>query len=109
MKIITADVIHYAIQLIRRNKPSHPDAVYRAQRATAKSRGISFDLSLCEWWDIWRDHWPRRHQHRLMMCRYGDRGAYAIGNVYIGTPSDNAKDRCGNPARNPLKTNVAVR
>lgn len=71
----------------------HPDDVYRQAQANARHRGIAWEFCMSTWWDVWREHWPRRQRESLIMCRYFDQGPYAQSNVYIGTPSQNARDR----------------
>jgi len=60
---------------------------FAAQKCDAKRRGIPFLLTFCEWLDIWlsSDHLDQRGhgKGRYVMARYGDRGAYEIGNVRI--------------------------
>lgn len=66
---------------------------YRQQRGNAKLRGIEFNLSPEEWWDIWcksgkfleRGKGPDKY----CMARYGDVGPYAVGNVKIITNYEN--------------------
>lgn len=35
------------------------------------------------YFEAWRDHWPKRIERDLVMCRYRDAGHYVPGNVYI--------------------------
>lgn len=63
------------------------DAFY-AQRKSAKHRGIGWEMTIWEWWSIWHDsgHWNQRGIGAgYMMCRKGDEGPYAVGNVFIAT------------------------
>ncbi len=66
---------------------------YNVQKQTAKRRGIEFLLSFNQWWEIWQGSWEQRGKHKddLVMCRYGDVGAYEVGNVYLDTVSNNSK------------------
>ena len=66
---------------------------YNVQKNTAKRRGIEFLLSFEQWWSIWEDHWEQRGKLKdeLAMCRFGDEGAYEVGNVYLDSVSNNAK------------------
>jgi hypothetical protein len=75
-----------------------PYGKYVDHRAGAVQRGIPFLLTFDEWWDIWQKSgkWHLRGSGQYMMCRYGDDGPYAVGNVYIGTATDNINDRYGN-------------
>jgi hypothetical protein len=68
---------------------------YDSHRANAGKRGIPFELTFDEWLGVWGDKLDRRGNHKdeLVMCRNGDRGAYAVGNVRIASPAENAQDR----------------
>jgi hypothetical protein len=50
-------------------------------------RGISFELTFDEWWDVWEKSgkWNLRGNRpgKFVMCRTADQGAYKIGNVFI--------------------------
>jgi len=62
-------------------------------RQNARQRNIEFTLTYDEWYDIWQKsgHWSERGRGpgKYVMCRYGDIGPYAIGNVYIDTQEHN--------------------
>lgn len=68
---------------------------YAVHKAGAKRRGIDFDMTFEEWWQIWEprfaDRGPRRGN--LVMCRRLDAGGYSVGNVRLDTPAGNAADR----------------
>lgn len=74
-----------------------PKGKYAEQKRRAKARGVPFLLTFNEWWAIWTlsGKWPKRGntRGRYCMCRKGDLGAYEVGNVYIGTWSQNTADR----------------
>jgi hypothetical protein len=67
---------------------------YTQHKYGAKTRGIGFHLNLWEWWTIWRDSgkWAERGGAKgcYVMCRKGDSGPYAVGNVYIATTEHNS-------------------
>lgn len=69
---------------------------YRQQKTNAISRGISFELTLPEWWDIWQKsgHWHERGlaKDKYVMARLCDLGSYSVDNVTIITQSENAKE-----------------
>lgn len=68
-------------------------AFHRQRSKALRSRGIGWELSLPEWWAVWKDsgHWHDRGLGRgYMMSRYGDVGPYAVGNVYIAPGVGNA-------------------
>lgn len=79
-----------------------PLGAFRNQERNAKTRGIEWNLSLLEWWGIWQrsGKWEQRGRGRgYMMCRFGDVGSYAIGNVYIATGVHNGSVQPNNPYR----------
>ena len=69
---------------------------YINQKARAKNRGIPFRLTFDQWWKVWLDsgYLPERgrRKDKYNMARYGDVGAYEIGNVYITTHSENVHE-----------------
>jgi len=66
---------------------------YHVHKAGAKRRDIPFTLTFEEWTNIWftSGKWEQRGwgADKYCMCRYGDKGAYEVGNVYIATNRDN--------------------
>jgi hypothetical protein len=70
---------------------------YRRHRGNATDRGIPFLLSFGQWWSVWQrsGHWCQRGRRRgqYVMARFGDQGAYEVGNVRICTVADNMKER----------------
>ena len=66
------------------------------QRQNAKRRGVPFNLTFEQWWALWNDSgkWTRRGRclGQYCMARKGDRGPYAIGNVFIVTVSRNGSE-----------------
>ena len=72
---------------------SCPDRrAYRAQKSSAKRRGIEFEFSFDEWMEWWGDDYHLRGNKygQLAMCRFMDKGPYAPDNCYKGTNSANA-------------------
>lgn len=69
---------------------------YFNQRHKASDRGIDFDLTLPQWWEIWEQSgkWEMRGRGkgRYCMARHGDAGPYGVGNVYITTNDRNAAE-----------------
>lgn len=62
------------------------------QRNDAARRGIAFELSLWQWWTVWQDSgfWSARGLGQgYCMCRIGDVGPYAVGNVFIAPQIQN--------------------
>jgi hypothetical protein len=80
-----------------------PIYAFLSQRNNAKYRGIEWNLTLWQWWSIWQESgkWAERGKRRdgYVMSRLKDQGAYEIGNVYIGTLSENSSVQPNNPYR----------
>lgn len=77
---------------------------FQAQRGTAKSRGIGWEITFAEWWKVWSEsgHWSERgraHVGVYVMARFGDVGPYKVGNVEIITHSQNISDSWKNVDR----------
>jgi hypothetical protein len=75
-----------------------PKGKYIRHKANAKRRGVPFELTFAQWWRIWKrsGKWNQRGNGKAeeyVMCRVGDQGAYADGNVYIGTHAANTAER----------------
>lgn len=66
---------------------------FAQQRRDAKKRGIGFNLSFDEWHSVWsasgKINLRGRRKGQFVMSRFGDKGAYKIGNVEIKTCSEN--------------------
>ncbi len=80
-----------------------PVAAFNCQRQNAKVRDIEWRLNLAQWWSLWErsGKWGERGRgkDKFVMCRFGDNGAYEIGNVYIATLSHNSTIQPNNPYR----------
>lgn len=74
-----------------------PLTTYTQHRNNAKRRGIGFELSFADWWAIWAScyHNRGRNYGQFVMARFGDQGAYAVGNVEIKTNTANIKEHHG--------------
>lgn len=61
------------------------------QRNTSKCRGVKFNLTFEEFVKFWGEDFELRgcKNDDLQMCRYGDTGAYEIGNIYKATRVEN--------------------
>lgn len=71
---------------------------FRSQKRAARPRGIEWQLSLSEWWSIWEKSglWNQRGLGQgYVMCRHGDVGPYAVGNVFIALCRENSSERAG--------------
>ncbi len=69
---------------------------YTQQKSNAKQRGVEFLLTFEEWKAIWLEsgRWDKRGRGRgkYCMCRIGDAGPYAAGNVFIALNEKNVSD-----------------
>lgn len=79
---------------------------YRHQKRTSLHRGIPWELSLKQWWDVWTasGKWDERGRSRgqYVMARLNDEGGYTPGNVYITTGAANiCEARARSKPRNP--------
>jgi hypothetical protein len=82
---------------------------YNVQKQGSKRRGIEFSLSFDEWWSYWEGKWDKRGKTKdsLVMCRFGDKGGYEVGNVYIDTYSNNSILGC--KLQNQKKSSITGR
>ena len=66
---------------------------YNTHEKDAKERGISFELSIDDWLEIWiksGHFFDRGHKKgQYCMARFGDKGPYAVNNVKIILHSEN--------------------
>jgi hypothetical protein len=71
-----------------------PRSKFCSARTDARRRGIDWQLSFEDWYDIWisSGHWDQRGVSGYQMCRYGDEGPYIKENVYIATQAVNKQD-----------------
>jgi len=69
---------------------------FKTQRNSAKTRGIEWNLTLLEWWNIWQEsgHWEERGigSGKYVMARECDLGAYSKENVKIITHNENSSE-----------------
>ena len=65
---------------------------YKSQKATAKQRGIGFNLTYEEWLNIWESSGKLDQYGYYVMSRVGDTGPYEVGNVFIQKRSENSKE-----------------
>lgn len=73
-----------------------PARAWQAQRQKARIRCIPWEISLWDWWMVWKcsGKWDERGRGTgYMMCRFGDEGPYSLDNIYIATGSHNASMR----------------
>lgn len=69
-----------------------PKGMFSVQKRKAKQRGISWQLSYDDWWNIWQESgkWDSRGVGGYVMCRYFDTGPYSMDNVRIDTFQNNS-------------------
>lgn len=84
---------------------------FRWQRRTAEYRGITWTLTLGQWWDVWQESgkWACRGRRKdeYVMSRIDDKGGYVYGNVYITSASNNCREaRYGENAERGSKNGV---
>ncbi len=73
-----------------------PTRAYATQRRNAFHRRIGWELNLWQWWSIWQQSgkWAQRGRGQgYVMCRTGDLGPYAVGNVFIATGCENSSNQ----------------
>lgn len=90
-------------------KSINPLVAYKNQKGSAAWRGIPWELNFWQWWTIWQEsgHWHERGRGAgFVMCRVGDEGPYAVGNVFIATGCENSSDRKGKKSGLPIGVQV---
>lgn len=84
---------------------------FQVHRASAKHRGIEFNLTFEQWEQWWKDsgHYHERGKARgeYVMARKGDLGAYELGNIdCILTAENIAAAHVGRPKSDEWKNKV---
>lgn len=97
-KAMVASGVHYS---------RTPTGAFNSQRHNAEKRGIGWELTFWQWWTIWQQsgHWSERGRGQgYVMCRRGDVGPYAVGNVFIDKATVNSSEGRGKnrPADLPI-------
>ena len=85
---------------------------FKAHIYGAKQRGIPFLLTLEQWCDIWKQSgkWDLRGRGigKYVMSRYGDKGPYAVGNVFIQLGENNVRDaQAGRSRPDSVKASIS--
>jgi hypothetical protein len=78
---------------------------FNRQRQAARQRKIEWKLMLSQWWSIWEasGKWGERGRGQgYVMCRHGDVGPYAVGNVFIARAIENSSNRIGKTSGLPI-------
>lgn len=72
-----------------------PRGRYKQHKRNAKVRGVGFELSYEEWYELWEPYLDQRGNHAggYVMARHGDEGPYRVGNVAIVTHETNVAER----------------
>ena len=74
-----------------------PLAAYANQKKGAKMRGIGWEFTLAEWWEIWEKSgkYAQRgtHDGQYVMCRIRDFGPYSRYSVRIKTCNENGHEQ----------------
>ena len=69
---------------------------YKQQRLNAKNRGIDFNLTCWEWWEIWQNSGKYEKRgcgiDKYVMARKGDTGSYSKENVEIIEFGENVRN-----------------
>jgi len=72
-----------------------PISRYRAHKRHAECRGIGWEITFPQWWEIWEKSAKYslrgRGRGKYSMCRFGDIGPYKKDNVFIGESIENLK------------------
>jgi hypothetical protein len=70
---------------------------FTSHKADAKRRGIPFKFTFESWLEFWEKSGkiPQRGhgKGKYVMARFGDKGAYSVGNVKIILFEENSKER----------------
>ena len=78
-------------------KEGSPFRRYTYQRRNARVREIEWNITFKQWWGVWQESgfYDRygRGQGKYVMSRYGDSGAYELGNVNIILAVENSSDQ----------------
>jgi len=69
---------------------------YVNQKRFASGRGIGWEITFPEWWDVWRESGNTYNRGirkgQYVMSRYGDIGPYRVDNGQICTAIENVKE-----------------
>lgn len=81
------------VQSLRRSGVLH---AFKQQKRNAEARGITWDLSLAQWWDVWQTSgkWEQRGRGKgaYVMSRIQDAGGYEFGNVHVQLAEENSRE-----------------
>lgn len=68
-----------------RNTIGKPTIVYAQQRQYSRRLGVNFDLTLWQWWCVWRDsgRWDQHGRGGFVLARKNPHGSFSPDNVEI--------------------------
>jgi hypothetical protein len=71
-----------------------PFLAFKNQKLNARKRGIPFDFTFGQWWELWTSSgkWNLRGRGGYVMTRPGDAGPYCVNNVAIKTQAENLEE-----------------
>lgn len=98
---------HEQYLMLRRMRK--PTRAYQCHERNARHRGIGWEFNLWQWWAVWQEsgHWPHRGAGQgYVMCRYGDVGPYAAGNIFIAPGIINCSDKAAKLSGLPIGVSV---
>ncbi len=92
MNRLTAEILK---NQLRNDGLDEHRVAFISQKSQAERRGIEWGLTFEQWLEWWGADLAQRgcRAHELSMQRFKDEGPYALGNVYKGTPQQNADTR----------------
>ena len=69
---------------------------YVEQKSKAKLRGVRWNLTFVEWWQVWEGSGKLSERGKrgdnYVMARWMDKGSYEVGNVRIVTVRENSSE-----------------
>jgi hypothetical protein len=75
-----------------------PRGRYTTHRANSLRRGLDWEFTFEEWWQVWKDSgkWEQRGKSADSYCmaRINDEGPYCADNVVITTMTENSRQAC---------------
>jgi hypothetical protein len=90
-----------------------PRKRYREHCYGARGRGIAFEFTFEQWWEIWKKsgHWHQRGKRSDQYCmsRFGDKGGYELGNVEIVTNHTNCSNKIYRPISEAHRKKLSTR
>jgi hypothetical protein len=89
-----------------------PKRRFQLHCSNSKRRGIGFNLTFEEWWDIWQSsgfwHLRGNRKGQYVMSRYQDQGDYEVGNVFIQLFENNFREVSIRPKSSETKAKMSL-